>query len=144
MPDAPTPPPEPRPDATEQLRRLARVTPAVAVAGVVLALVGLAVAFAPLRTPVQDCGTAGTFLLDGRVDVAVDVAHPPKGVTRAEARSHAADPCQERAADRARPAAMAIFAGTLAGLAAAAVEVLARLRWHRRAATARWLGGAPS
>ena len=109
-----------------------RVTAIVALIGVLVAVAAIIYAGRPLRTPTQDCGTAATFLIDGRVNVFLDPARPPEGVTAKDIAANAARPCQERAADRALPAGIATVAGTLVALVALAVEFFVRLRLHRR------------
>jgi hypothetical protein len=141
--DDPTPDAPPSPVAAPRRHGLARITAAAALAGVIVALLGLAVVALPLRTPVQDCGTAASFLLAGRLNTLVDEADPPKGTSRAEARDNNDDPCQERAADRALPAAVAVALGILLGVAAGLTEATARLHW-RRVDRAAWLGASPS
>jgi len=98
----------------------------------VLAAVGLFVATRTVRTPLQDCGAAAAFLLDGRVDVVGDPDAPPAGATRADVVDNNGRRCQERAADQARPGALLILVGTGLGLAAAGAEALVRWRWRRR------------
>lgn len=115
-----------------RVRRLHLVTVAVATVAVVVALVGLVWGTRPLQTPTQDCGTSFSFLLDGRVDEFVDPANPPAGITAADAEANNAEPCQERAADRARPAGALVVGGTLLAATAAVVDLGARgLRWYR-------------
>lgn len=144
MPDVPTAPvsagridPPARSVATSNPRprgsRAVRVTAAVAVIGVVVALVGLALSARPLRTPTQDCGTALTFLVQGRVDELVDSADLPAGVTKAEAEANNTEPCQERAANRALPAGVAVVGGTLVALVMLIVEWAVRLTISRAA-----------
>lgn len=140
MPSSPTTP-APAAFRPRRARRL-QVTAAVATLGVVVALVGLGLSARPLATPTQDCGTALTFLAAGRVDEFVDPGNPPEGVTRAEAEANNDEPCQERAADRAVPAGLAVVGGTAVGLLAAGVEGLLRLRLGR-AQHRRWLAGHP-
>ena len=119
------------PDRHDRRRRTAARTAGVAFVGIVVALAGLVQLVRPLATPVQDCGTAAGFLLHGRPNLYVDPADPPKGVTAAEAEANNALPCQERAANRARPAATAIVVGCLVAVAALLLEWLLRLRWAR-------------
>lgn len=130
-----TTPVEKRPGATA-----VRVTAAVALVGVLVAVAGLASAARPLRSPTQDCGTALTYLTQGRVDEFVDPADPPTGATRAEAEANNAHPCQERAADRALPAGIAVVGGTAVALGAAVVEGVLRFRLAR-SRHQRWLTG---
>ncbi len=126
------PPPPASPDVAGR-SRLAAVTVVVATVGVVIALIGVVWGTRPLQTPTQDCGTAFSFLLDGRLNVFVDPNDPPSGVTPADAEANNQEPCQERAANRARPAGALAVGGTLLATAAAAVDVSARtVRWYRR------------
>ncbi len=131
---SPTTPPPRRPTTVT-------VTAWVALVGLVVAFVGIGIMLLPLRTPTQDCGTAAGFLLDGRVDELINPDDPPAGITKAEALDNNANRCQERAANRARPAGVAVVAGTLLGLVAVLTEVGVRWRW--RAATRRaYLAGS--
>jgi hypothetical protein len=111
--------------------RLVRVTAVVALVSVLLALVGLGLGLRPLATPTQDCGTAATFLLQGRVNEYVNPADPPSGITRAEAEANNAEPCQERAGNRALPAGVLLVGGTLVAAVAVLVESVVRFRLHR-------------
>jgi hypothetical protein len=111
--------------------RVVRVTAVVALVGVLLALVGLGLGLQPLATPTQDCGTAATFLLQGRVNEYVNPADPPPGITRAEAEANNAEPCQERAGNRALPAGALLVGGTLLAAVAVLVEAAVRFRLHR-------------
>lgn len=112
--------------------RLHAVTVLLAAVGVVVALAGLVAGTRPLATPTQDCGTPFSFLLHGRVDVFVDPADPPAGVSAAEAEANNAEPCQERAADRARPAAGLVVGGTVLATIAAGTDLAVRSwRWYR-------------
>jgi hypothetical protein len=121
------PPTPPRPAG-----RTHSVTVVIATVGVVLALAGLVWGTRPLETPTQDCGTSFSFLLDGRVDVFVDASNPPEGTTTAQAEANNAEPCQERAAARARPAGALVVGGTLAAALAAVVDLGVRgLRRYR-------------
>ncbi|CAN5519080.1 hypothetical protein BH10ACT1_BH10ACT1_06620 [soil metagenome] len=113
-----------------------KITAVVATLGIVIALVGIGLASRPLSTPSQDCGTAVSFLLGGRLNEFVDPGNPPKGVTRAEAEDNNADPCQERAANQARPAGVLVLLGALVALAALLTEFSARYRLHRKAGRA--------
>lgn len=117
-------------DPPESGRRLPRITAAVALVGLLIALGGVFWATRPVRTPMQDCGAAAAFLLDGRVEVRGDPANPPEGVTKAEVEDNNASPCQERSANRARPAAFAMVGGLLLVLVAAAFEGIARAGWR--------------
>lgn len=112
------------------LPRSIRITPIIAFVGVLLVLVGLLTLTRPVRTPLQDCGAAGAFILDGRVNEFADPNAPPDGLTADQVRANNRHPCQERAANRSRPAAAAIIAGTGAIGAAALAEV--GIRWRLR------------
>jgi hypothetical protein len=136
----PTAEPAPTPSAPAPARAAARPAPhgllaataAIATVGVVVAIIGLALVFRPVRTPTQDCGTAIGFLLDGRVNVFVSEDDPPEGITPAEARANNAEPCRDRVADRAKPAGVLFLAGLAVALIAAGVEGAVRLRaWLR-------------
>lgn len=111
-------------------RALARTTAIAALVGAIAVVVGVALASRPVRTPLQDCGAAAAFLLDGRTNVYADPDEPPAGLTPAEVRANNDEPCQERAANRARPAAVLVSAGVVAIGVAALVEALARWRWR--------------
>jgi hypothetical protein len=105
----------------------------VATIGAVVALVGIVVMLRPVSTPVQDCGTALGFLLDGGVNEFADPANPPAGLTAAQVTANNTRPCRERVADTARPGLALFLAGTLTATAAAITEVSVRgWRWHRR------------
>ncbi|HEX2575068.1 MAG TPA: hypothetical protein VHK88_01880 [Aquihabitans sp.] len=137
---APPSPPVAAPPAAPPGSRTVRLTAAVALVGVLVAVVALGLALRPLETPTQDCGTALTYLLDGRIDELVDPEDPPAGVTRAEAQANNREPCQERAAARALPAGAALVGGTLVAVVAVGIEFVVRLRLagaHRRQ---QWLG----
>ncbi len=123
------PPPSPRVPGA----RLVRATAVVALVGVLVALVGVGLGLLPLATPTQDCGTAATFLLQGRVNEYVDPADPPTGITSAQAEANDAEPCQERAGNRALPAGALVVGGTAVAVAAVLVESVARFRLHRAA-----------
>lgn len=131
-----TPPPPAAPDdglargQNPVAGRTLAVTAVVATVGVVVALIGLGLLLRPLRSPTQDCGTAISYLLEGRVDILVDPADPPRGVTAAEARANNAKTCQARAGDRAKPAGALVVGGT--GLAGAAAAVDGSVRFLRR------------
>ena len=124
-------------DPTEERSRrssatwVARVTAGVAAASLVLALIGLVVVTRTVRTPLQDCGVAAAYLLDGRVDQFADPDEPPTGLTRTEVLDNNADPCRERAANQARPGLLLIAIGLVVGLVATFVEIMARWRWRR-------------
>ncbi|MEO6989623.1 MAG: hypothetical protein ABI239_13365 [Aquihabitans sp.] len=131
----------PSPAAPTRRPTTVTATAWVALAGLVVAFIGLGVLLRPLHTPTQDCGTAAGFLLDGRVNEFVNPDAPPAGITKAEALANNAKPCQERAGNRALPAGIAVVVGTLIGLIAVAVEAIVRWRW--RAATRRaYLAGS--
>lgn len=123
-------------DAVEDVARVplpARLTAVVAVVGLVIALAGLWIATRPVSTPTQDCGVAAAFILDGRVDVLVGPAHPPAGVSAAQARSNNDRTCQQRAASKAGRGALLVVVGTATGLVAAVTETTMRSYWrHRR------------
>lgn len=110
-----------------------RVTAVVALIGVLVALVGLGLGLRPLATPTQDCGTAATFLLRGKANEYVDPSNPPAGITSAEAEANNAEPCQERAGNRALPAGLLVVGGTAVGVIALLVEAAVRFRLHRAA-----------
>ncbi|MCB0977071.1 MAG: hypothetical protein KDB02_06390 [Acidimicrobiales bacterium] len=101
-------------------------------AGIVAVLAGAWMATRTVETPVQDCGVAAVYLLDGRVDVLADPANPPEGLTAAQVKANNAEPCQERAANQARPGALLVLAGTAVGIVAALSETALRWRWRRR------------
>src|SRR5690625_2502205 len=109
---------------------LLQATAIAAFLGLIPIPAGLFTLTRPVSTPLQSCGSAGAFLLEGRVDQPVNPSDPPEGVTDEQIRDHLEHPCQERAANRARPAAAAIVAGlaiiTVAGLTEVGV------RWRRR------------
>lgn len=107
-----------------------RTTAIVGFVGLLLLLVGLFLLSRPVRTPVQDCGTVGAFLLDGRVNRFVDPSDPPPGVTEDQAIDNNTHPCQERAANRARPAAVVLVAGATITTVAGLTEV--GFRWRLR------------
>lgn len=109
-----------------------RITAGLAIVGVLLAAFGLYRATRTVETPVQDCGVAAAFILDGRVNEFADPDEPPAGLTAAQVRDNNDDPCQERAADQAGPGALLIVTGTAVGLGAVVVEALFRWRWRRR------------
>ena len=112
--------------------RVVRVTSLVAFLGILLAVAGLVLAAQPLHTETQNCGTAGSFLLDGRVNEFVDPTQPPAGITSAEAKANNAEPCQERAANRAWPAGILVVAGTLVALLSLTGEFMVRAVAGRR------------
>ena len=109
-----------------------RGTAVVAAIGLVVALAGLGILGLPVHTPLQDCGTSITYLLDGRVDVAGDPAHPPAGATKADVLANNAKMCRPRVADRAKVAAPLLLGGLLVVIATAGVEASVRLRTHTR------------
>jgi len=130
--DAPAPPSRPAKAAGSRSRHrrdiLAVVAP-LATLGVLTALVGVVILALPVRSPLQDCGTAFGFLMDGRTDVYGDPANPPQGATAADVEAANARPCRPRVADRGRPAAVAILGGLIVATTAAATEV--GVRWRR-------------
>ena len=129
--------------ATQPAPAILRATAVIATIGVVVALLGLGLLFLPVQTPTQDCGTSIGFLLDGRVDELVNPDDPPKGITAAEARANNAEPCRDRVADRAKPAAVLFGAGMVAALGAAGTEVAIRTTgWLRRRRAARLPAGS--
>lgn len=139
--DAPAPPSRPAgTTATRRRREVLGATAPLATLGVVVALVGVAILALPVHSPLQDCGTAFGFLVDGRVDVYGDPANPPEGLTRAEVEATNAKPCRPRVADRARPAAVAILSGLVLAVAAAIVEIV--VRWRRASGRSRRVEGA--
>ena len=105
----------PNPEVARRRPLAVTVTAWVALLGLVVAAVGAVVLLLPLSTPTQNCGTSAGFLLDGRVNVFVDPEAPPAGITKADALDNNAKPCQERAANRARPAGIAVVGGALIG-----------------------------
>lgn len=115
-------------------RRAVTVTAAVALAGVLLATLGIVLAARPVHTPTQDCGSAAAFLMRGDVDELVDPDDPPAGITAAEARNNNDTPCQERAANQARPGGFLVAGGTALAVASLLAEVVVRLRHRRRGA----------
>lgn len=117
--------------ATRRPRSL-QVTAVAGFVGVLIALAGIGYVAMPLRTPIQDCGTAATFLVDGRVNVFANPQDPPAGASSTDVQANNDEPCQERAADRALPGAAAILAGTLLALGALVLEFFTRLRLSRR------------
>ena len=133
---SPTTPPPRRPTTV-------MVTAWVALVGLVVAFVGIGIMLLPLRTPTQDCGTAAGFLLDGRVDELINPDSPPAGITEVEALDNNANRCQERAANRARPAGFAVVGGTLLGLIAVMTEAVVRWRWRIASRRAYLAGSVP-
>lgn len=113
-------------------RRAFEVTALIATAGVVAALVGVAVLAIPVRSPLQDCGSPFAFLYDGRTDVTGDPARPPEGASPADVKATNARPCRPRVADRARPAAALLGVGTTFALGATVTETVIRWRARRR------------
>lgn len=118
--------------------RLVRATAALSLVGVLVALLGIGLALRPLSTPTQDCGTAASFLLQGRANEFVDPSNPPEGITAAQAEANNAEPCQERAGNRALPAGALVVGGTVLGLVAVLVESVTRFRLHRAANRRLW------
>ena len=116
-------------------RRAVKITAIIALIGVVVSILALVYASLPLRTPTQDCGTAASFLIDGRVNEFPDPNDLPTGVTIDDVDGNARNPCQERAGNRALPAGIVFLLGLVIALGAAAVEFFVRLRLARRART---------
>lgn len=112
--------------------RLLDVTAVVAALGALAALLGVAVLAVPVHSPIQDCGTPFGFLKDGRVDRPADPADPPAGTTAAQVRAAAREGCHDRVVDRAQVAAVLLGGGMAVALGALTVEVVARIRAHRR------------
>lgn len=131
-------PPAPAPAAgqaptTPARTGILRATALVATVAVVLALVGIGLLLLPVSTPAVDCGTAYSYLADGRFDRPVDPAAPPEGVTAAEAEANNAEPCHDRVVAKARPAGLMIVGGTLVGLIVVVAEGVVRgTGWLRR------------
>lgn len=115
-----------------------RITAVLALLGVLVAVGALVVATRPLSTPTQDCGTAATFLIEGRVNQFVDPTNPPAGIMPDEARANNEEPCQERAGNRALPTGIVLVSGALVALLALIVEFFVRLRLTRRGRQAAW------
>lgn len=124
-----------------------RVAVTLAVAAIV-AYGAAAVLFAlPVTTPdVQRCGAPGAYLLAGRIDVVPDdegriVGPDDEVVTLMPSVAQAArdQPCRDRVASRAAPAAGLVAAATVVGLGAFALE-LAVVRPRRRREILRHLG----
>ncbi|WP_426574965.1 hypothetical protein [Aquihabitans sp. McL0605] len=112
---------------------LLRATAVVAFVGVIAAVLGFGLLLRSVSTPTQDCGTVIGFILDGRVNVFVDPADPPKGVTAAEAKANNDRPCRERVADQAKAPAIMLVSGLGIAFVAALVEVTHRsFLWRRR------------
>lgn len=111
---------------------LVRLTAWSAAIGLLLTLAGAWVATRTVATPVQDCGVAAAFLLDGRVDVIADPENPPAGLTAEQVEENNDSPCQERAANQARPGLLLVISGVGLGLVAFATETLTRWRWRRK------------
>lgn len=109
-----------------------RATAWVATAGLVAALIGVALLARPVQAPLQDCGSVYGFLRDGRVDVYGDPDNPPAGASKADVEANNAEPCRPRVADAALPSAVLIPLGTVVALVAAVVEAVARYRLRRR------------
>jgi hypothetical protein len=135
-----TPPATPAPEGWPPLAPAVTPPPSGPVERVAVVLAGLAllafvvagvVLAVPVEVPeVQDCGSPGAYLLAGRVDRIPDgedeilvgdgrvVALDPE--IAAEAR---AEPCRDRVAARAVPAAWLIVGTTVLGMAAFALEL---------------------
>lgn len=111
---------------------MVRVPAIVAAFGLVIVLGGVFQATRTVETPLQDCGVAAAFLIDGRMNVVADPSNPPDGHTSADVRSNNDKPCQERAANQARPGAVAIVVGLFVISVAALSEVVFRRRLRRR------------
>ena len=113
--------------------RLQRTTAIVATIGVAVALIGLVTMLRPVQTPLQDCGTTLTFLLDGRVNEFGDPNDPPKGLTADEVTANNDRPCRVRVGAQAKPAGVLIAGGIVAAVGAGATEITARMvAWRRR------------
>jgi hypothetical protein len=115
----------------------------IATIGVVVALLGIGILLLPVSTPTQDCGTSIGYLLDGRVDQFVSKDDPPTGITPAEAKANNANPCRDRVADRAKPAAVLIGVGLLVALGAALAETVIRLVRRAKRGRAHTTSGVP-
>lgn len=126
---APASPTAPKPAP----RGLLRATAIVATIGVVIALLGFGLLLRPVSTPVQQCGTSLAFLLDGRVNVYADPAHPPRGLTKDEVTDNNEKPCRQRVADQSKPAGILLVSGLTVAVIAALVELTVRgVGWARR------------
>lgn len=122
--DAPAPPPR---------TGVLRGTALVATLAVAVALAGVGMLLLPIATPAVDCGTAYSYLYDGRFDQVLDPAAPPEGVTRAEAEANNAEPCHDLVVAKARPGGLMTFGGTFVALVVVVVEGVVRLgAWWRR------------
>ncbi len=122
----------PTPDDRPPVGGLLRAAPMIATVGVIVAIVGLVALARPVETPVQDCGTAIGFLLDGRVNVYANPAAPPEGLTAEEVTANNERPCRVRVAATARPGAILVAAGVAAAVIALVSEVTARILLRRR------------
>ncbi|MGI8940057.1 MAG: hypothetical protein ACR2JF_17945 [Iamia sp.] len=136
---APAPPPTEPPTVA-----LGWVSLGAAAASLVFFAVAAVLLALPVRTPdVQDCGAPAAYLYDGRVDVIPDVNDQilgpddqPLTLDPGTAEVAREEPCQARVADRAVPALVLVLVGTVVGLAAFALEILAvrprrRQAWRR-------------
>jgi hypothetical protein len=114
------------------------VTAIVATVGVVVALLGIALSTRTVHSPIQDCGSAARFLLDGRSDVFADPGDPDDGFTRAQAEAGNARGCRARVADAIRVPAYLATGGLGLAVVAGITEAVARSwgRHRRRRATA--------
>lgn len=138
--DAPTGPGDAPAEAPRPVGPVGRVATALCIAA--LALFGLAVVLfgVPVEVPeVQDCGAPIGYLLEGRVDVipnAEDQILGPDGeavtLDPEVADSAREEPCRERVAARAVPAAVAVAVGFVLGMVAFALELFV-VRPRRRA-----------
>ncbi len=141
--DAPSPSPAP-----DEPRLLGRITLGLATVALAAYAAGAVLLALPVRTPeVQDCGTPGAYLYDGRFDVVPDaedrIVDGDGGVVTLDPAVAAAArerPCRERVASRAVPAAIVLGIATLLAVVAFAVELL-MVRPRRRALLA---GTTPS
>lgn len=100
----------------------------VALAGYLAAAVLLVL---PVEVPrVQDCGAPGAYVLTGRIDVRPDpqgfvlgADGRPQQLSDADAAAVRRAPCQDRVADRAVPAGLAILGATALGVVAAVLSL---------------------
>lgn len=109
-----------------------RVAVALAVAAIVAYATAAVLFVLPVTTPgVQRCGAPGAYLLAGRIDVVPDeagrVIGPDDDVVALEpsvAQAARDQPCRDRVAARAGPAAGLVAAATVIGLSAFALELV--------------------